>query len=390
MPAAEASYRQAIAAKADYALCATALAVLLQRQGRLEEAVACYCQSLSIEPDQAVTHCNLASALKDLDRPTEALQSYARALELDPNLAEAHFNRAVIYQSQQRTAEAEACYRHAIRARPGYIAALSNLGTVCKSLGRLDEAMDCYNQALAVDNSLAEPHRNRALLRLLMGNYAEGWPEYEWRRHVPGLRRTEFVQPQWQGQPIAGSTLLLFAEQGLGDTLQFVRYAAMVKARSAAKVLFHCPPRLHAILSTVTGIDHLLAGPVSEPIDYALPLLSAPAVLGTTLANIPADVPYLAADAERIAQWRNELADTADFKIGITWQGNPAYEDDPRRSVPLAAFAPLADCANVRLFSLQKEHGLSALAELAERLRIVDLGPRSTRTKMRLSIRRPS
>jgi hypothetical protein len=150
----------------------------------------------------------------------------------------------------------------------------------------------------------------------------------------------------------------------------------MVKERSAARVLLHCPERLHALLGSVAGIDELLAGPVSRPFDYALPLLSAPAVFGTTLSSIPADVPYLAADAERVAHWRCELADGAKFKIGITWQGNPAYEDDARRSVPLAEFAPLADCAGVRLFSLQKEHGLEALAALAQRLRIVDLGPR--------------
>ncbi len=376
LPAAEASYRQAIAAKGDYLLAWQALAVLVQRQRRLDEAVAAYRHSLSLEPNQAVAHCNLASALKDLNRPQEALESYARALALDPNLAEAHFNQAVIYQSLKQNAEAEASYRRAIRARPGYIAALSNLGTVCKSLGRLDEAMDCYDQALAIDDRLADPHRNRALLRLLRGNYAEGWPEYEWRRSVPGMRRTEFAQPQWKGQPIPGQTLLLFAEQGLGDTLQFVRYAAMVKEQSAARVLFQCPQRLHALLSTVAGIDQLLAGPVSQPFDCALPLLSAPAVFGATLSNIPADVPYLSADAERAALWERELAGTAGFKIGIAWQGNPAYEDDARRSVPLAAFAPLADCANVRLFSLQKEHGLEALAALADRLRIVDLGPR--------------
>ncbi|MEX2112666.1 MAG: tetratricopeptide repeat protein, partial [Pirellulales bacterium] len=373
---AESSYRHALAAKANYSLALHALGRLLQRQRRFEDAVACYRQLLTLAPNDAATLCNLASALKDQDRFDEALQNYDRALAIEPQLAEAHFNQAVIHQARQQHTAAEAAYRRAILARPRYPEALSNLGTICKLQGRLGEAMECYERALAVDDTLAEPHRNRALLRLLTGNFADGWREYEWRRRVPGLPRTSFSQPQWQGQPMPGQTLLLVAEQGLGDTLQFVRYAALAKKQNAARVLLHAPQRLHGLLSSVAGVDQFLSGDVTQPFDAYLPLLSAPAVFGTTLETVPADVPYLVADAERVAHWQRELASNAGFKVAIAWQGNPAYEDDARRSVPLAAFAPLADLPDVRLFSLQKQHGLEQLAALAGRLRIVDLGPR--------------
>ncbi len=373
---AEASLRQALAVKSDYPLALHALGVLLQRQRRLEEAVDCYRRLLAIEPGHAQAHCNLASALKDGQRPDEALEGYDRALAIDPQLAEAHFNRAVILQGRQQHAEAEAAYRSAIVACPEYPEALSNLGTICKLQGRLGEAMECYERALAVDDNLAEPHRNRALLRLLTGNYADGWREYEWRRRVPGVPRTSFSQPRWEGQPMPGQTLLLVAEQGLGDTIQFIRYAALVKRQSEARVLLHCSQRLHRLLAAVAGVDQLLSGDVTQGFDAYLPLLSAPAVFGTTLETVPADVPYLAAEPQRVADWQRELAAVADFKVGITWQGNPDYEDDARRSVPLDAFASLADVAGVRLFSLQKQHGLEQLAALADRLRIVGLGPR--------------
>jgi tetratricopeptide (TPR) repeat protein len=373
---AEASYRQAIAAQSGYVLALYSLAVLLQQQERLDEAAALYERVLALSPDHAQAHCNLASVLKDQNRLPEALAGYDRALALDTRLPEALFNRAVIHQQQKDYPAAEAGYRAAIEARPNYPAALSNLGTVCKQQGRLDEALDCYDRALAIDATLAEPHRNRALLLLLFGNYADGWREYEWRLRVPGAPRTSFSQLPWSGQSIPGQTLLVIAEQGLGDAVQFVRYAALIKRQSQARVLLHCSARLHALLASAAGIDQLLAGPVTQSFDCYLHLLSAPAVFGTTLDTVPAEVPYLAVDKDRIEHWRRELINFEGYKIAIAWQGNPQYEDDARRSVPLAAFAPLAEIPGVRLFSLQKQHGLEQLAAQKERLSIVDLGPR--------------
>ncbi len=371
---AEASYRRAIAAKPDYPLALHNLGVLLQGQSRLEEAIACFGRALAQKPDYTEAHCNLGSALKDQGRATEAIESYRRALALDPDLAEAHFNLGVVYQSQDQFDQAAECYRSAIRARPNYGEAHSNLGTIRKLQGKLAEAMQCYDTALGCDDNLAEAHRNRSLLRLLQGNFSEGWPEHEWRRRVPGIKRSTFRQPQWSGEEVPDGAVLLAAEQGLGDTIQFVRYAPLVKARSRGRVFLYGRPRLEELLTTVEGIDRFVPDANAESFDYYVPMMSLPAIFGTTLETIPADVPYVAADSARIEHWRQELSKQAGFKVGIAWQGNPAYQADAERSVPLGQFAPLADCPGVRLFSLQKEHGCDQLAPLAERLRVVDLG----------------
>jgi tetratricopeptide (TPR) repeat protein len=370
------SYTQAIHCKPDYALALRHLGTLLQTQARYDEAIECHRKALALNPGDAEAHCNLASALKDQGRASEAIESYHRALAVQPDLAEAHFNLGVIYQGQERLEDAAESYRSAIRARSDYAAAHSNLGTVYKFQGNLSEAMRCYEAGLRSRDDLAEAHRNRALLRLLLGDFAAGWPEYEWRFRVPGARPHGFDQPRWNGEPLDGGTVLVVAEQGLGDTIQFVRFAPLVKQRCGGQVLLQCPAALVELLKDVEGIDGFVTGEAAkQSFDRFVPMLSLPAVLGTTLDTIPSAVPYLSPQPARVEHWRRELARFSGFKVGIAWQGNPAYVADAQRSVPLAHFAPLADCPGVRLVSLQKHHGLKQLPPLAERLRIVNLGP---------------
>ena len=210
------------------------------------------------------------------------------------------------------------------------------------------------------------------MLWLLLGNFAEGWPEYEWRWRMPGIKLATTRQPLWEGQSPLGKTMLLIAEQGMGDTIQFIRYAALIQA---AGVVVDCPATLHPLLRQTPGIDRLVAGEGDQQsIDYQVRLLSLPAHFGTRLETIPAAIPYVFAEPERIADWQKNLAHWPGFKVGITWQGNPDFMGDYYRSVPLAAFAPLAQRPNVTLFSLQKGHGREQLAALADRFEIVDLG----------------
>ncbi len=200
-----------------------------------------------------------------------------------------------------------------------------------------------------------------------------GWPEYEWRWRRQDASPPALTQPLWDGSSLQGKSILLYPEQGLGDTLQFIRYAPLVK-QTGATVIVQCQPPLLRLLATCAGIDRLLPeGADLPPFDVQAPLLSLPRILRTTLASIPANIPYLSADPDLRARWRQSLSGVADFKVGIAWQGNPGHKRDRQRSVPLAAFAPLAEAPGVRLVSLQKGPGHEQLTELAERLRVLDL-----------------
>jgi Flp pilus assembly protein TadD len=350
------------------------LNLICRQQGRLDEAVACCQRALELDPNSPELHNNLGIALKERGDLEPAAASFERALDQKPAYADAHYNLANTLVKLHRLDQADREYRRAIRLAPLDCEAHNNLGTLLQLQGRLDEAMACYNAALNRPGESAEAHRNRALLRLLLGNFAEGWPEYEWRWRMPGVKLPSARQSRWEGQPLADKTVLLLAEQGIGDTIQFIRYAALVKG-VGARVVVDCPPMLHALFRHTPGIDRLVAGDTGpETADYQVPLLSLPGAFGTRLDTIPAAIPYVFAEPERIAHWQRKLADRPGFKVGIAWQGNPDFTTDYYRSMPLTAFAPLAVCPNIKLFSLQKGHGREQLAAVADRFEIVDLG----------------
>jgi ADP-heptose:LPS heptosyltransferase len=206
-----------------------------------------------------------------------------------------------------------------------------------------------------------------------MGDFEHGWPEYEWRWRRPKSPPRRLPQPRWDGAPLAGKTLLVYMEQGLGDMLQFIRYAPLLKAQGA-NVLVECPAFLHPLLSRCPGIDRLLAegSPLPE-FDVHVPLLSLPHLLGTTLATIPAQVPYLYAGEERVQRWAEELRPLEGFKVGICWQGNRHHQWDHFRSFPVEHFAALAAVPGVRLVSLQKGPGAEQLRKLGGSFPVVEL-----------------
>jgi hypothetical protein len=209
---------------------------------------------------------------------------------------------------------------------------------------------------------------------LLLGQFAEGWEENEWRLKNPLAPQRPWPQPVWDGSPLAGRTIMLRCEQGLGDHLQFVRYAPLVKA-SGGTVMLACPRRMMAILGTCAGVDQLVAdeGPL-PPFDFQMPLLSLPRVFHTDLTNTPASVPYLRAPQERVSQWAKDLAPDGRLRIGIGWQGNRNYAGDRWRSIPLAQFAPLAAISGVRLIGLQKWDGSEQISQVD--FAVEDLGSR--------------
>jgi tetratricopeptide (TPR) repeat protein len=385
-----ASYAQALCLRPDYAEAHNNLALALSEQGEMNAAVASYRQALRLRPDYAEAHYNLGVALAKMERLDEASACYQEALRLKPDYAEAYNNLGVARGIQGRLEESVASFRQALRLKPDYAEAYYNLGLVLIkegmghiNEGKLEEAIACYRQALLFKPDYAEAHKDLALAWLMRGNFAQGWPEYEWRWLCPGTAVRPFTQQAWDGTALAGRTILLYAEQGLGDTLQFIRYAPLVQQRGG-KVLVMCQQRLLALLASCPGIDRLAAWESVVPeFDLWAPLLSLPGILQTRLTTIPATVPYLFADPQLVCQWRQELQQVetsssteGELKIGIAWQGNPGHKQDRQRSIPLTLFAPLAGLPGVRLFSIQLGPGTEQLLNLGDHFAVTDLGNR--------------
>ena len=371
-----ACYRRALELRPDYAKTHSNLGVALWELGKLDEAVACYRRALELEPDQAEVHSNLGIALMDRGNLDEAVAACRRALELKPDLAEVHENFGAALHAQGKLDEAVACFRRALELKPDYAQAINNLGVALSDQGKLDDVVACYRRALELSPDYADAHVNQAIWSLLTGDFQRGWSEYEWRWKAKLSQQRDFSQALWQGQPLEGRTILLHAEQGLGDAIQFVRYAPLVK-RQGGTVVVECPRPLVSLLRSCAGIDRLVGrGDELPPFDLQAPLLSLPGIFRTTLQDIPAAVPYLFADPGLAERWRRELGGMAGFKIGVAWQGNPKYRSDRDRSIPAACFEPLARCCGVQLLSLQKRWGIEQLQEVSGRFPVVDLGSR--------------
>jgi hypothetical protein len=261
-----------------------------------------------------------------------------------------------------------------LRLRPDYAEACGNLATALLVQGKPDEAVAVHETILERNPGSAGAHLWRALARLLMGDWEQGWRDYEWRWGCEEFGGLPYQQPLWDGGPLAGRTILLHAEQGLGDTLLFVRYAKLVKQRGG-KVVLACPKALLRLLADCPGVDQLVGqGAPLPPFDCHAPLLSLPGLFRTTPANVPADVPYLFASPSLVEHWRHELAAHSGFKIGIAWQGNPLFKGDRLRSFPLAHFEPLARIPGAKLFSLQKGLGSEQMQQVG--FPVVDLASR--------------
>jgi Flp pilus assembly protein TadD len=410
-----ASYRAALRLQPDRADALSNLGAALVDLDQADEAVACLRQAVRLSPSAAGAHNNLGRALIAQGQPAQAEASLREVVRLQPNHARAHANLGVALMEQNRhdeavvilrhalallpddantlntlgvalkeqgrLSDAEACLRHAIRLEPNFPDAHANLGVTLMCQGRQDEAAAALQHALRLRPDFAEAHKNLGMLWLQQGNFGPGWREYEWRwRCKKEFNPPTFPQPRWDGSPPAGRTILLYAEQGLGDTIQFIRYALLVRRRGG-RVVVQCQRSLAPLLSRCPGIDHVVARGTPVPaFDAHAALASLPGLFGTTLDTVPAEIPYLHLDERLVEHWRRELSALDGFKVGICWQGSPGYAADRDRSTQLAQFEPLARVRGVRLLSLQKGPGTEQIGQLAGRFPVTDLGSRLDET----------
>jgi len=330
--------------------------VILKELGRLEEALASYDKAISINPDYADAYSNRGVALHALLRAREALVSCDKALSINPDYADAHSNRGVALYTLLRVEEALASYTKAIQINPDHADAHANRGIALHALLRVEEALASYTKALSLKPDSVNTHWNLSLGYLLKGNFQDGWPEYEWGwgNTERGTKRN-CPQPLWLGtESLQDKTILLYAEQGLGDTIQFCRYVSLV-AQLGAKVILEVKHPLVILLKDLEGLSQIIpAGNILPEFDYHCPLLSLPLAFQTELHSIPPVARHIGSNPEKLAKWRTKLGEKEQPRVGLVWSGSLTHKNDHHRSLTLAQLLPHLP-PHFEYVSLQKE-----------------------------------
>ncbi len=371
---AEACYRHALTLRPTYAEAHYNLGNVFMKQGHLGEAITCYQRTLQLQPNRPSALVNLGNALQAQGKLLDAVPCFEQVVRIQPGFVEAHVNLGNAYHALERVPDAIACYRNALQLRPDFAEGHHGLGNALQSQGHIVEAMDCYRQALRLMPEHANAHFGLGLALLRQGQWQQGWPEYYWRWRTHDFKIPPFPQPAWDGSHLQGRTIVIYAEQGLGDTIQFARYAPLIKERGG-RVLLRCQVPLVRLLTNLPGIDGIV--PRDQPLppcDCHAALLNLPMLFQTTPATVPAQVPYISADPERRARWRAWLDQYPGRKIGVCWQGNPQHKEDAKRSLNMGSLTPWTQVAGVRLVSLQVGDGEVRYAEKAKSLGMLDPG----------------
>jgi Flp pilus assembly protein TadD len=395
--------------------------VALEQLGRVDESIEAYRKAAELNPDHVDALLNLGNALSRKGEHDEATRHLRRFAELRPRNAEARKHLGNALRRAGRPAEAATAYRMAVELNAKDADAYNNLGAALQESGRVPEAEEVLRTCLSINPNHTDAHWNRGLALLAMGQWREGWMEYEWRQHLRedvGQKR-QFPQPVWKGSPLEGRTILVLCEQGLGDTIQFIRYASLLADRGA-KVIVECQAKLRPLLQTVRGVDRVIAR--GEPLpnfDMHARLLTLPGIFDSTPQSVPAEVPYLSVEGKRVercalhigrgdtemgrggeedgeeSEARSESpcpqiptsprlrvsarlsspkshSPPLPMHVGLVWQGNTSHKGDRFRSIPLEKFAPLARVEGVRLVSLQKGFGSEQVEKCREELKVLE------------------
>lgn len=392
------SFRKAISLNPDYAEAHNNLGLTLQELKKFDEALSCFQRAASLKADFPEVYNNLGNLMGDKGQSNDAVSFYQKAIELRPNYSEAYNNLGAALKSLEKLDEAIACYRIAIDLNSKFSEAYSNLGitlfkngqreegfsfcrkaidinpdlpeahynlaNILASQRNLDEAIGCYRKAIDLRPGFSEAHNNLALSLLTQGDMEKGWQEYEWRWETTRMAptRRSFKQPQWKGEAAEGRTLLVHAEQGLGDTIQFCRYVELAAAKGL-RVVMEVQKPLFRLLSNLKGIERIVVyGEELPTFDLHCPMLSLPLALGTTLANIPSAQSYLAVDNEKIEIWRKRMSGSLGrgINVGLTWAGGKSTSTNYQRSLNPDHLLSLLDIPGLSFFSLQKERTLKS------------------------------
>ena len=342
---------------------------------RYVESLAAADALVSRNAADAKAHRARAVALVKLQRPIEALAAADEAVRLAPGDHEGWTTRGIVFGEMGRLAESLEALDEARRLGASGKAFFHARALARAALGDPNEALADFERTLAIDPKDFQTHHNLAFLKLATGDWKDGWAEHEWRLKAREHRHNAFVQtaPKWEGQPLSGKRLLVYAEQGLGDTIQFVRYLRRIEESGAEITLMVAEPVRRLFHANFPDIDVTTSTGMRTGFDYQISLMSMAHAFGTTLESLPVDVPYLVADEERVAKWRERLG-TDGFRVGIVWQGSVKYPRDHQRSIRLPEYAPLGRVPGVRLISVQSMVGLDQLKALPEGMKVETLG----------------
>ena len=349
-------FQSALKSDPDRAGGFSSLGLCFHLLGQFERALASYEAGLRIDPLYLELLNRRGVAQLELGRPQQALEDFDRVLETKPDYFDALGNRGNALLKLNRVAEALAAYDLALRHAPENLQLLTNRAVALRRLDRPQEAVMSARRALVRKPDFSQARFVESVARLTLGDFS-AWRDYEarWSVGLLASQRRNFAAPLWLGDaPLDGKTILLHAEQGSGDTLQFVRYASQLAGRGARGIL-EVQPELKRLLAALPGIAAVIGrGESLPPFDLHCPLLSLPAAFGTELATIPADVPYIEAAGDDIALWRTRMPRQHPL-VGVAWSGGRVHDNDTNRSMRLSAFAPLLDLPDISFVSLQHD-----------------------------------
>jgi tetratricopeptide (TPR) repeat protein len=330
---------------------------LLLEMGKPDEALATFDRLLDREPNHVQARINRGNALAALGRGEEALKDYDEALALQPGNPGAFYNKGNALRGLGREEEAIEAYGAALLALPTHLGSWINLGLALMALNRHQEALDAYRKALELAPDHPDVNFNQALALLTAGDYRQGFEKYEWRWKRTGMNAKPLFRARpWLGEtPVAGKTIFIYAEQGLGDTIQFARYASLL-ARAGAKVILEVPPELTALLSGLQGAATVIGrGETVPAFDLHCPIASLPLAMKTELSSVPADIPYVHASEQRVARWRERIEAVPGRRVAIAWSGCADHVNDRNRSIPLSTLEPLLATPGVSFISVQRD-----------------------------------
>jgi len=330
----------------------------LREQNCLEEALRHFEQALALNPQHADAHFKRGSTLQRLNRLEEALASYDKVLAIDPQHADAHYNRGTVMQAYGRQDEAIECFEKSLAINPDEALAYNNLGILQAEQLRVEDAIECFDKATGLMPDYAQTYWNKSLLLILTGKYQEGWKLYEWRFKTDSLKGNYYKFPKlaWRGEEdIRGKHLLIYAEQGLGDTIHFCRYLTQISALGA-EIILEIPKTLVPFISTLNCPMTIVAkGSPLPRFDAYCPMMSLPYAFNTTVETIPAKTPYLFSDKDKVQRWQKKMGDKKGLRVGLVWSGSALHTDDLNRSIRLEELLPLT-IFPIEWHSMQKEY----------------------------------